>query len=79
MRYEIYRAKENTMKKLLTDLLKYETGFLVFYGILLAANIIKKDVFSSPVYWLALVLGNVAFLTVMVCVYLYRSRRSKKK
>lgn len=67
------------MKKLLMDLLKYETGFLVFYGILLAVNIMEKDVFSSPVYWLVLVLGNVAFLTVMACVHLYRACRSKKK
>ena len=67
------------MKKLLMDLLKYETGFLVFYGILLAVNIMEKDVFSSPVYWLVLVLGNVAFLTVMACVHLYRAYRSKKK
>ena len=67
------------MKKLLIELLKYETGFLVFYGILLAVNVIEKDVFASPTYWLVLLLGNVVFLAVMACVQLYRAYRSEKK
>ena len=66
------------MKKLLIELLKYETGFLVFYGILLAVNVIEKDVFASPTYWLVLLLGNVVFLAVMALVQICRSRREKK-
>ena len=66
------------MKKLLIELLKYETGFLVFYGILLAVNVIEKDVFASPTYWLVLLLGNVVFLAAMALVQICRSRREKK-
>ena len=66
------------MKKLLLDLLKYQTGFLVFYGILIAGNIIKEDVFSSPMYWIVLFLGNAAFLLAMTVVYFCRLKKAKK-
>ena len=67
------------MKKLFLNLLKYETGFLVFYGILVAANIIEKDVFASPAYWLLLLLGNVVFIAVITVIYLCRWKKSGKQ
>ena len=66
------------MKKILLDLLKYQTGFMVFYGILIAANIMKNDVFASPTYWGVLLIGNIAFILVMTVLHLYRHRKAKK-
>lgn len=66
------------MKKILLDLLKYQTGFMVFYGILIAAKIMEKDVFSSPTYWGVLLIGNAAFILVMTVLHLYRHKKPKK-
>ena len=66
------------MKKIMTDLLKYETGFLAFYKILHSAGAIKKNVFRSPKFWLVLVSGNVLFLQGMALVQICCLQRKKK-
>lgn len=67
------------MKKAFFDLLKHESGFIVFYAILLVAGAIEKNVFTSSKYWLVLFLGNVLYLFVMAIFYAFRLRRSCKK
>lgn len=67
------------MKKHLLDLLKHESGFLVFYAILIVVGIIEKNVFTSSKYWLVLVLGNLLYLFVMAIIYAVRSSSSGKK
>jgi len=39
----------------------------------------KSIAFASPVYWIVLGLGNVAFLAVMAVICLCRLKKSKKK
>ena len=66
------------MKKHLIDLLKHESGFIVFFAILITVGIIEKNVFTSSRYWLVLILGNFLYLLIMVALYAIRSRSSRK-